>query len=264
MLGVRRVILFAIFVLSLGCRIAWSGSEYAAYYGTAISVSGDIHQGDRESIVSNDGTIKSGGWDWGCSHSGYERVIWDESQKRFAGIAKTDNQNRIMYNVNGEVRGIDLWYSNVGNMVSDKKGGYWFTVSDIESGQPASSDGYADVHLVHFNASSNGTVTKDKDIIIAGQKGLNERAPHLCTFGDKMLAGWETTSSKGDIAQNDSNRKFYIQAFDLSTGQASGDSKQINIKGNRYQDLVAFPDGSAAFVSAGSSNNKIKIARIFP
>jgi len=242
-------------------RIAFSGSNYAAYYGCAISVNGDIHQGDRQTIVSSNGTIKSGGWNWGCSHSGYELVIWDKYKKRFASICKTDNNDRIMYNVSQTIKGIDLWYSNLGSPVPDKKGGYWLVVSDRQNGQPAKQDGYADVHLVHFNP--NGKT--DKDIIIAGKKDLNERAPHLSAFGeDQLLASWESTTSKGDIRQSDSNRKFFIQSFNISSGKAISKALQVNIRGNRYQDLVSFPDGSAAFVSKGSSITKIKIARFYP
>ncbi|MEN8905575.1 MAG: hypothetical protein ABF289_06405 [Clostridiales bacterium] len=241
-------------------RIAWSGSHYATYYGAAASIEGDIHQGDRETIVSSDGSIQSGGWDWGCSHSGYEYVIWDKYKKCFASICKTDNQNRIMYNVKQTLKGIDLWYSNLSNLVPDKKGGYWVAVSDKETSQPSNSEGYADVHLLHFTAGGN----TDKDIVIAGQNELNERSPHISLYGDnKILVGWETTSLKGDIKSNDSNRKFFVKAFDIETGSAIGASVKLNIKGNRYRDLVAFPDGSVAFISVGSSNNMIKIARIY-
>jgi hypothetical protein len=241
-------------------RIAWNGSSYAAYYGAAMSVSGDIHQGDRQSLVSSSGTIQSGGWDWGCSHSGYEYVIWDGFKNKFASICKTDNNDRIMYNVNQTVRNIDLWYSNLSTLVSDKKGGYWTVVSDKESSQIANTDGFADVHLLHFTPEG----TTDKDIVIAGQNGLNERSPHISLYGDNhILVGWETSSLKGDLNSNDSNRNFYVKAFDISTGKAASDSLKLDIKGNRYRDLVSFPDGSTAFISTGSSSNEVKIARIY-
>jgi ribosomal protein S4E len=239
-------------------RIAFNGTNYAAYYGAAISVSGDIHQGDRETIVSSDGVVQSGGWEWGCSHSGYERVIWDSSQEQFAGICKTDNQDRIMYNVDSTVKSIDLYYSNLGNLVADGDGGYWMTVSDIEDGQTASQDGYADVHLVHYDADSS---TTDEDTIIADQTDLNERAPHLAKLGDdKLIAAWETSPSKGEISYNDQDREFYVQVYDMD-GNALTDSTQVDIKGNRYQDLVSFPDGSVAFVAPGTDSSTVNIAK---
>jgi hypothetical protein len=64
-------------------------------------------------VVDANGAVQSGGWEWGCSHSGYERVIWDPKANRFASVCKTDNRNRIMFNVTSEVRKVDLWYGAV-------------------------------------------------------------------------------------------------------------------------------------------------------
>ncbi|WP_438020248.1 hypothetical protein WMF18_14760 [Sorangium sp. So ce315] len=38
----------------------------------------------------------------------------------------------------------------------------------------------------------------------------------------------------------------------------------VDVLGNRYQDLVAFPDGSVAFVAPGSASTTIKVLRIPP
>ncbi|KAE8966011.1 hypothetical protein PR002_g28502, partial [Phytophthora rubi] len=61
-------------------RIAYDGTNWAAYFGAAISTSEggciNIHQGDRMKVVSPSGTITDSkdSFDWGCSHSGYERI----------------------------------------------------------------------------------------------------------------------------------------------------------------------------------------------
>ena len=253
-------------------RIAASGTSYAAHFGTALSVTNgamqciDIHQGDREKVVGLDGAVQPGGWDWGCSHSGYERVIWDEAAQRFAAVCKTDNQNRIMFNVSTEVRKLDLWYSNLGNLVPGA-GGYWLTTSDIEPGQPPSAAGHADVHLLQFTtpAGGGGKATIGKDIVLAGKTGLNERAPHLAAYGsDRLLAAWETTTKVGDIARQDAGRKLQVQTRSRATGEAEGEAFAVDVLGNRYQELIAFPDGSVAFPAPGSSGTKIKILRILP
>jgi hypothetical protein len=260
-------------------RIAWSGTQYATHYGMAITVTNatcannstamtggvDIHQADRENIVGADGTIQTGGWSSGCSHTGYNRVIWDAAANRFAAVCKTDNNNRIMFNVRAEVRKVDLFYSNLGNLVTGGAG-YWLTTSDIEPGQTAAADGDADVHLLNFSVATNGnTATLANDIVLSGAVGVNERAPHLAAYGsDKLLAAWETTSKKGDIARTDATRKLFIQVLSRATGAVDGPALNVAVLGNRYQDFVAFPDGSVAFLAPGSTATKIKILRVLP
>ncbi|MFY0579032.1 hypothetical protein ACN28S_36450 [Cystobacter fuscus] len=158
-------------------RIAFDGTRYAGYFGAAISVSQNgcinIHQGDRMKVVGTDGKLQSGGFDWGCSHSGYERLIWDPTARKFVSICKTDNNNRIAFAPTYKtIQPVDLSYSNLGNMVTATGGGYWLTTSNIRSGQTPNANGLADVHLLHFVDGA-----PDKDIVLASDAGLNDRAP---------------------------------------------------------------------------------------
>jgi hypothetical protein len=83
-------------------RLATDGTNYAAYFGVAASVSQgaciDIHQGNRMQVVNPSGALLSGhdSFDWGCSHSGYERIAWDPRSSHFVTVCKTDN-NRITF-----------------------------------------------------------------------------------------------------------------------------------------------------------------------
>lgn len=246
-------------------RIASDGAHYAGYFGAAISVSQNgcinIHQGDRMKVVNADGTLGSGGFDWGCSHSGYERILWDPAAMKFVTVCKTDNNNRIAFAPNiTTIYPVDLFYSNLGNIALAAGGGYWLTASNIRAGQPANADGLADVHLLHFS-----TGTADKDIILASDAGLNDRAPHLASYGKgQLLAAWETSPAKGDLAFNDGSRKMVVQALDAATGAARGAPVPVSVPGHRYQDLRSFPDGSVAYPARGSSNTKIKILRVLP
>jgi hypothetical protein len=107
--------------------------------------------------------------------------------------------------------------------------------------------------------------TADKDIVLASETGLNNRAPHLAAYGQsQLLAAWETSTRTGDLVRSDTSRKLYVQALDRATGAANGPALQVEVKGNRYQDFVAFPDGSVAFAAPGSSATRIKILRILP
>jgi hypothetical protein len=257
-------------------RIAFDGTNYAGYFGTAISLSQmcvdsdstlatgiNIHQGDRMKVVNGSGAIQSGGFDLGCSHSGYERVVWDPGVKKFVPVCQTDNNNRIAIAPSyTTIYPVDLSYSSLGNVVvanGSSGGAYWATVSNIRAGQPAGMDGLADVHLLHFT-----TGMADQDITLASDSGLNDRAPHLSTFGaGRLLAAWESSPTPGLLMPNDKNRKLYVQALDATTGAAEGPPYNVaGIVGNRYQDFRAFPDGSVAYPAPGSAATKLKIVRI--
>ena len=247
-------------------RIAFDGANYAGYFGSAVSVSQggciNIHQGDRMKVVGPDGALQPGGFDWGCSHSGYERILWDPAAREFVTVCKTDNDNRIAFAPDiTTIYPVDLSYSNLGNVVLAKGGGYWLTASNIRSGQATGADGLADVHLLHFSAG-----VADEDLVLASDAGLNDRAPHLAAYGaDRLLAAWETSTAGGDLAEGDRNRRLYVQTLDAATGVAEGDPLPISgVTGNRYQDFRAFPDGSVAYASLGSSATKVKILRILP
>ena len=246
-------------------RIAFDGSRYAGYFGAAISVSQsgciNIHQGDRMKIVASDGSIQAGGFDWGCSHSGYERIVWDPTAKKFVTVCKTDNNNRIAFAPSiTTIYPVDLSYANLGNIALAKGGGYWLTTSNIRAGQPANSNGLADVHLLHFSSGA-----ADKDIVLASDSALNDRAPHLAEYGaGRLLAAWETSTATGDLAGS-GNRKLVVQTLDAATGATDGAPFQVlGVTGNRYQDFRAFPDGSVAYPAPGSSGTKVKIVRILP
>jgi hypothetical protein len=260
-------------------RIAWNGSQYAVYFGMAVTVANnsctngstgtnggtDIHQSDENFTVSAAGVVGDQAFNGFCSHTGYNRLIWDAEQSRYAAVCKTDNQNRILYNGSAEVRGVDLWYSNLGNLVA-ANGGYWLTASDIEPGESPNSEGNADVRLLFFTPPSGaGDASLDQDLDLAVETGVNERAPHLARYGtDRLLAAWESSSEPGDLSPNDQARKLFVQTRSLETGSAEGEPLEVDVLGNRYQDFVAFPDGSVAYAAPGSSASKLKIVRILP
>jgi hypothetical protein len=254
-------------------RIAYNGSNYAAYFGAAISVSQsgcvNIHQGDRMEIVNGSGAVQSGGFGWGCSHSGYERVIWDGSN--FVAVCKNDapagtKSGRIASPLSYPypvIDPVDLYYSDFGSIEKAGGSGYWLITSDIRAGQTANANGLADIHLLH---APSATVAADQDIILASDANLNDRAPHLAAYGtNRMLAAWETSTATGDLSQNDANRKLYLQILNATTGAAQGTPYYVSgVKGSRYQDFRSYPDNSVAYAAPGSTGTKIKILRVLP
>ena len=274
-------------------RIAFDGSNYAGYFGAAVTVPGqdcvgsstltkgvNIHQGDRMKVVSSSGALQTSGFDWGCSHSGFERVVWDSTGKKFVTVCKNDaaasgssKSGRIAFAPNmTTIYPVDLNYSNLGSIMMAGGGGYWIVSSDIRAGQPASADGLADVHLLHV--ASTSAPTPDKDLMLVSDS-KNDRAPHVAAYGANMLlAAWEESTATGDLAQKDTKRQMVLQILDSATGTAPAGSTttsagplplptNLNVLGSRYQDFRAFPDGSVAY-PAPSTGNKIKILRVLP
>jgi hypothetical protein len=252
-------------------RIAFDGTNYAGYYGVAISTSQggciNIHQGDEMRVVSGSGKLVTGGFDIGCSHSSFERLIWDPTAKKFVTVCNNDaptggKTGRVAFAPNTTtIYPVDELNTDLGAVLQAGGGGYWVIVSDLRAGQTAATPGLDDIHLLHTT-----TGAPDKDVILASDTGLNDRAPHLATFGtNRMLAAWETSTRVDHLAQGDTSRKLYVQALNATTGATQGAPFNVaGVVGSRYQDFRSFPDNSVAYAAPGSSATKIKILRVTP
>ncbi|KAG1706267.1 hypothetical protein DVH05_001415 [Phytophthora capsici] len=243
-------------------RIAFDGKNWAAYFGAAISTSEggciNIHQGDRMKVVDASGKITANedSFDWGCSHSGYERVTYDNRTDNFAAICKTDSNNRIMppKDWGTTIYPVDLAASNLGDIVpSGAASKYWATVSNGNGDN-------AKVHLIHFALNAKAS----EDITLGGTDA-NERAPHLASIGNGgLLAMWEGSSSGGDLAEG-GDRTIYAQVLDASTGKSISEKVTVDksVVGNRYQALKSYPDGSVAYLSKGASDTSLQVVRFY-
>ncbi|KAE8974717.1 hypothetical protein PR003_g26941 [Phytophthora rubi] len=245
-------------------RIAYDGTNWAAYFGAAISTSEggciNIHQGDRMKVVSPTGTITDSkdSFDWGCSHSGYERITYDERSKSFASICKTDSNNRLMppNNWDATIYPVNLAAADLGDIVPDSvatSNKYWSAVSNGDGDN-------AKVHLIHYDLKSAAS----EDIVLGGTDA-NERAPHLAPIGkDGMLAMWEGSSSGGDL-QEGGDRTIYAQVLDRATGKTISSKVTVDksVVGNRYQALKSYPDGSVAYLSKGKTDTSVQVVRFF-
>ncbi|GMF55573.1 unnamed protein product [Phytophthora fragariaefolia] len=245
-------------------RLAFDGTNWAAYFGAAVSTSEggciNIHQGDRMKVVSPTGSIvtSADSFDWGCSHSGYERITYDERSKSFATICKTDSNNRLMSPNNWDVTvyPVDLAASNLGDIVPDSSaagGKYWSVVSNGNGDN-------AKVHLLHHDLKSKAS----EDIVLGGTDA-NERAPHLASIGkDGMLAMWEGSSAGGDL-QEGGDRTIYAQVLDRATGKAVSSKVTVDksVVGNRYQALKTYWVGRVAYLSKGKTDTSVQVVRFF-
>ena len=94
---------------------------------------------------------------------------------------------------------------------------------------------------------------------------MNNRAPHLAPYGStRMIAAWETATATGNFARNNTSRRLYVQTVSRANGAPEGVPLQVAVQGNRYHELVGFPDGSVAFPAPGTSGTKAKILRVLP
>ncbi|WP_432992546.1 hypothetical protein [Dactylosporangium sp. CA-233914] len=223
-------------------RLASDGSNYAAYFGVAITVANgscvDIHEGDRMQVVNASGGLVAGhkdSFEVGCSHSWGTRIVWDPRAGRFAMVCATDNNCRIAQphpyrtvaagTCDGTLFG--------GDLVLAKSSGYWTAWS--QGGQ---------ARLEHF-----GTGASDSTVKTAAKTAH----PHLVTYGSgRMLLAWESGSSMA------------AQVYDAGSGAGVGAQFTIGVKDHNYQAFKSYADGSAAYPAAGANSTSIRVARVMP
>ncbi|MCO8270802.1 hypothetical protein M1L60_09375 [Actinoplanes sp. TRM 88003] len=221
-------------------RLASDGSNYAAYFGVAITVRNgdcvDIHQGDRMQVVNSAGKLKSGGFEVGCSHAWTPCIVWDPRTKKFVTVCATDNNCRIAqpspYRTIAQGKCDGTLFG--GDVVLAKKKGYWTAWSQGDK-----------VRLSHFA----GSATADKTVTTAA----GSRHPHLVAYGTgRMLLTWQSGSSMRG------------QVYDAGTATTIGKPFTIGVKDHDYQAFKPYADGSAAHPAAGATSLQIRVARVLP
>ncbi|GAA4245086.1 hypothetical protein GCM10022255_010940 [Dactylosporangium darangshiense] len=223
-------------------RLASDGSNYAAYFGVAITVQNgscvDIHEGDRMQVVNAGGGLVSGhrdSFEVGCSHSWGTRIAWDPRTSHFAMVCATDNNCRIAqpHPYRTVATGACDGTLFGGDLVLARTSGYWSAWS--QGGQ---------ARLEHFgNGASDSTV----------RTGAASAHPHLVTYGaGRMLLAWESGSSMS------------AQVYDSGTGKTVGAKFTIGVKDHNYQAFKSYADGSAAYPAAGANGTSVRIARVMP
>ncbi|HEX5101470.1 MAG TPA: hypothetical protein VFV94_18295 [Polyangiaceae bacterium] len=228
-------------------RLAYDGTNYAAYFCDAITVTNDqcvngagkvdIHEGDRMQVVAPDGSLVKGhdSFGLGCSHSWTTRIVWDPRTSHFVMTCATDNDCRIAQPnpyrtiVAGDCDGTLFG----GDVVNAGDTGYW----------TAWSQGGV-IKLEHFTTGAS-----DKTVTTAG----DTKYPHLVAYGaSHMLLTWGAGSG------------LAAQVYDSTTGEPVGDQFSIAVPDHPWQSWKPFPDGSVAFASVGSASSTVEVARVLP
>jgi hypothetical protein len=228
-------------------RLAYDGTNYAAYFCDAITVTNnacsagagkvDIHEGDRMQVVDPTGKVLTGhdSFAGGCSHSWTTRIVWDPRTGHFVTVCATDNNCRIArspgYQTIKSASCDGTLFS--GDIVNASDTGYWLAWSYQGA-----------VRLEHFT-----TATPDKTVTTAS----TVQNPHLVAYGpSRMLLTWK--SGSGTAAQ----------IYDSGTGDPVGAQLAIAVPDHPWQGWKPFPDGSAAWAGVASASSTIKIARMLP
>jgi len=228
-------------------RIAYDGTNYAAYFCDAITVTNDmcvngagkvdIHEGDRMKVVAPDGSLLKGhdSFDLGCSHSWTTRLLWDSRTNHFVSVCATDNNCRIALAPNYKTIVSATCDGTLfgGDVVNATTAGYWTAWSYQQS-----------IKLEHFTTGAS-----DQTVTTAG----DSQNPHLVSLGaSNMLLTWKSGTG------------LAAQIYDAGTGAPVGDQFSIAVPDHPWQSWKAFPDGSVAWASVASASSTIQIARVMP
>ena len=228
-------------------RIAYDGTNYAAYFCDAITVTNDscvngagkvdIHEGDRMKVVGPTGQLLQGhdSFDLGCSHSWTTRMVWDPRSNHFVTVCATDNNCRIALAPNYKTVVSATCDGTLfgGDVVNATTAGYWLAWSYQGA-----------IKLEHFSTGAS-----DSTVTTAG----TSQNPHLVAYGaSNMLLTWKSGSS------------LAAQIYDAGAGMAIGAQFSIAAPDHPWQSWKPFPDGSVAWASVASASSTIQIARVMP
>jgi hypothetical protein len=228
-------------------RLAWSGAQYAAYFGQSgnFGAQGN-HQGDTLRYVTSTGT-PSVGWDWGCSHSLDVRLVHNGT--RWAPICLSDCYpgkafwiNHSERNLHDEPSGNCGGYSSasLGGLVP-WSGGFYLVFSSAET--RASND----LALVWI---ANGASTPvAAPTWLTSTDSVSERSPRLARLGDRLLLGWVEGSTR-KIAVIDTSGTIIEPAITLSQSFGAGD------------DFVTFDNGDVGWAHAWTDLTRLKVVRV--
>jgi len=221
-------------------RLLWTGSEYVVY----VHVSHGGHEGDTLRYFGGDGTPRSGGWTWGCSHSMDQRVTVEGG--RTTAICLSDcypgqgiflnNATTISLETGGDCAGnID---GSLGGLVTDG-GGSWFNF-----GSSMDRNG-EDIALVHIGA--NGSVGQKR--WLTDTPGQVEASAHLAPFEGGFLAAWQLGSQ-------------ILMVRLLDTGEPEGDPVAIPTRVAAHDDFFVHDDGDIGWAYATQGSSTLNLVRV--
>ena len=178
-------------------RLAFGNNTYAAYFAV-YGVSGWVqgHNGDQLTYVDNNGVAKTGGWEWGCSHSLSELVSFHSTLGLFMPVCSSDcyaskailiNDSKVVYPCDGNCGGLVSAQLGEAALGSDS----WKLVFSGLNRPGFIGKG---IGLATINSAFQSSYTW-----LTNTTGDYERDPVIARLGsslatDRYLVGWKTTN----------------------------------------------------------------------
>ena len=238
-------------------RLGFDGATYAAYYAVyGVSDPYTGHNGDQLTLVSSNGVVGPGGWDFGCSHSMAELVGYHPGLGQTTVLCSSDCYPQ---------KGLNADYSHL-LVASD--GGCDGMVS-LQLGQMAAAES---AWKVAFNALDRpcceahgiGLATVDASYQtsvawLTSTDGSTERDPVLARLQnlgttERYLVGWRTI--------NDS--VFHLGVVDGGGAFLEGPESLAGTGigwGERDDSFRSNPDGSVSWLHGDPSSTTLKVHR---
>ena len=224
-------------------RLAWSGTQYAAYFGqTGNHGSAGDHQGDHYSFISPDGALLDGGWDWGCSHSLDERLT--HNGNTFAPICTSDTYP-----------GAGIWFRNrveispepsIDNMGNGTKLGGLVPAADgfwLSFTSPENRSSY-DVVMIHVDNDGNPSGR-----VYLTDTSVDEEYSHLAAYGDNLLAAWSTGTELTLAVVN-------------TTGAVLEGPVVVSAQAGGFDDFATYPSGDVGWAYAWGDLSNLQVMRL--
>jgi len=226
-------------------RLAWSGSQFAAYFGqTGNHGSAGNHQGDRLTLVDPAGALASGGWDWGCSHSLDVRLAWNGAM--FGPVCLSDcypgkgiyfnHSSLVREEPSGDCSGFSD--ASLGGLVPASDG-FWLSFTSGEG------RGSSDVGLVRIAPDG----TPGSPVFITDTSGTDETGAHLARYGENFLAGWIEGAA-------------HVLTVVSASGGAVEGPVPIDAQFAEKDDFITWPGGDVGWAYAWGDMTQLRIVRV--
>lgn len=238
-------------------RLAFGDDTYAAYY-TVYGISGTYsgHHGDQLKLIDSHGSIISGGWTWGCSHSMAELVGYHPGLDRMTAVCSSDcyvakglivNDSRLIVEADGSCTGrVSLQLGQMAAASSE-----WKVIFNAYDTGCCEAKG---IGLATIDGSYASTL-----VWLTDTNGSNERDPVLAALGtesepESYLVGWMTENDDAYRMAIIDPSGAILQGPELVSG--------VGIRwGNRDDSLKTRPDGSVSWAQGDAYSSTLRLFR---
>lgn len=254
----------------LDSQLKWDGTRYGAYF--VVHGAGgfaDGHYGDKLAYVNGNGTVLSGGWDWGCSHN--EGIaLYPEASGPFTSLCFDDWRSGLFVSTGigapdeaPVVQREQCWAGycggtfpgNAGAIVKSPSGRYATAFASRGNASaaknPADSSGRGwtvtprtATHQVAVAFLKNGSTPDGNPVLLTNDPGTDHVNVHIAPLGTgRLLVSWENVLNASCNAGTCTGTfgGTHLRIIDWSGKALAADQVvDARIPG----DIAALPDGS--------------------